>query len=108
MKIFSGRVVSTKMAKTATVAVDRFVMHPIYKKRMKKTEKYQVHDEVGVKVGDHVRFAACAPVSKTKRWQIVVDEKKTPVKATKEAIAKVSVKKEVKKSVKAVKTAKKA
>ncbi|MBP7119286.1 30S ribosomal protein S17 [Candidatus Woesebacteria bacterium] len=105
MKIFSGRVVSTKMAKTATVAVDRFVMHPIYKKRMKRTVKYQVHDEVGVKVGDYVKFAACAPVSRTKRWQIVVDVKKTPVKATKEAIAKVSPKKEVKK---AVKTAKKA
>jgi len=70
MKIFTGRVIATKNIKTATVAVDRFVTHPVYKKRLKRTEKYQVHDELGVAVRDQVEFVACAPVSKMKRWKI--------------------------------------
>jgi len=70
MRVFSGKVVSTKMAKTATVAVERFVTHPVYGKRLRKTKKYHVHDEIGVAVGDEVKFVACRPVSKLKRWKI--------------------------------------
>lgn len=82
MKIFTGKVVSTKMDKTATVAVSRIVAHPVYKKRYKKTKKYHVHDEIGVKVGDKVSFADCKPVSKLKKWKIieVVGKKKKEVK----------------------------
>ncbi|MBI3443534.1 30S ribosomal protein S17 [Candidatus Woesebacteria bacterium] len=71
MKIFTGRVISTKMLKTATVAVERVVVHPLYKKRLKRTKKYHVHDEYGVKVGELVRFVASRPVSKIKRWKIL-------------------------------------
>lgn len=71
MKLISGVVTATKMNKTATVSVTRFVAHPLYRKRMRKTKKYQVHDEVGHKIGDNVNFVACAPISKTKKWKIV-------------------------------------
>lgn len=70
MKIFKGKVVGTKMSKTATVAVERVVVHPLYKKRFRRDTKYQVHDEFGVKVGDTVKFTACKPYSKTKKWKI--------------------------------------
>jgi small subunit ribosomal protein S17 len=78
MKIFIGKVIATKSAKTATVAVERVVIHPLYKKRFKRLTKFQVHDEIGVKVGDRVKFADCRPVSKTKKWKIseVIKEKK--------------------------------
>lgn len=68
MKIFKGKVVSTKMDKTATVAVDRVVSHPVYKKRYKRTKKYHVHAPVEVEVGQKVRFVACKPYSKMKKW----------------------------------------
>lgn len=79
MKIFKGKVISKKMEKTATVAVDRVVVHPVYKKRFRKTKKYHVHDEVGVEVGQEVRFVASKPISRTKRWKIidVVDKKQS-------------------------------
>lgn len=78
MKIFTGRVLATKMAKTATVAVERVVIHPLYKKRTRRDTKYQVHDEIAVKVGDVVKFAASRPYSKTKKWKIIeiVSDKK--------------------------------
>lgn len=87
MKILTGVITSTKMAKTATVSVTRFVAHPIYKKRVKQTKKYQVHDEAGHKVGDIVDFVACAPVSKSKKWKIV-ENVQPVVKETKEVKAK--------------------
>ncbi len=71
MKVFKGKVISTKMQKTATVSVARIVVHPVYKKRYKRTKKYHVHDEFGVKVGDEVKFVASRPHSKLKRWKIV-------------------------------------
>lgn len=77
MKIFIGHVVATKSAKTATVAVERVIIHPLYKKRFRRDTKYLVHDEIGVKVGETVRFVACRPYSKMKKWKIteVVKEK---------------------------------
>ena len=82
MKIFTGKVVGTKMAKTAVVSVERIVIHPLYKKRFKRDRKYQVQDELGVKVNDVVKFAASKPYSKTKKWLIleVVKSKKQEVK----------------------------
>lgn len=68
-----------KQAKTATVAVERVKIHPIYKKRFKRSTKYQVQDEVGVKIGDLVKFADSRPYSKSKKWkmlQVVGDKKK--------------------------------
>lgn len=83
MKVFTGKVISTKMAKTATVAVTRVYVHPIYKKRFRKIRKYQVHDELGTVVGQEVKFTATRPVSKLKKWKIIEivqikqDKKKT-------------------------------
>lgn len=71
MKIFTGRVIHKKMAKTATVEVDRVMMHPVYKKRYKQSQKYHVHDDMGAKIGDEINFVATKPYSKTKKWKIV-------------------------------------
>lgn len=71
MKIFKGKVVSTKNIKTATVAVERVIVHPLYKKRFRRDTKYQVHDDIGVQVGQVVKFTACKPYSKTKKWKII-------------------------------------
>lgn len=71
MKIFTGKIIATKNAKTATVAVERVVVHPLYKKRFRRDTKYQVHDEIGVKFGDMVKFTASRPYSKTKKWKII-------------------------------------
>lgn len=59
------------MDKTATVEVERIVAHPIYKKRLKKTKKYQVHDELGAKEGQEVKFVATKPISKLKKWKVI-------------------------------------
>ena len=84
MKIFTGRVISKKMQKTATIAVERVMSHPVYKKRIKRTKKYQVHDELGCEVGQVVRFVASKPFSKTKKWKVieVVDKEKKRIKRT--------------------------
>lgn len=67
-----GVVVSDKMDKTAVVAVERRVRHPLYGKVMKITKKYKVHDEENVaKVGDRVLIMETRPLSKEKRWRIV-------------------------------------
>ena len=71
MKIFTGKVVSRKMEKTATVEVERVFVHPVYNKRIKKVKKYQVHDDFACEVGSQVKFVACKPISKSKKWRIV-------------------------------------
>lgn len=76
MKIFKGKVIASKTAKTATVAVERVVIHPLYQKRFRRNVKYQVHDELGVKVGDIVKFADSKPYSKIKKWKILEVVKK--------------------------------
>lgn len=71
MKIFVGSVVSVNNSKTASVAVEKIVIHPLYKKRLKRIKRYHVHDELGVNRGDKVRFIETKPISKTKRWKIL-------------------------------------
>jgi small subunit ribosomal protein S17 len=71
MKIFEGKVISTKMQQTVTVNVERVIVHPIYKKRQRKLKKYHVHDTLGVKEGQMVKFVASKPFSKTKRWRVI-------------------------------------
>jgi len=66
-----GVVVSDKMDKTAVVAVDSFVVHPLYGKRMKRTRKFMAHDpENSCRVGDTVRLMETRPLSRHKRWRI--------------------------------------
>jgi small subunit ribosomal protein S17 len=85
MIILSGKVISKKMEKTATVVVERVVIHPLYKKRFRRSKKYHVHDTFGVEVGQTVKFVASKPFSRSKRWKIieVVDGKKQGVKKSK-------------------------
>lgn len=71
MKKLIGQVISKKMTKTATVLVSRSWQHPLYQKRIKKSKKYLVHDEIGVKVGDRVMIKPCRPISKRKRFKII-------------------------------------
>ena len=71
-KYFTGTVVSDKMDKTIVVSVDTFGVHKIYKKRVKKSSKFHVHDENNTaKVGDVVRFMETRPLSKTKFYILV-------------------------------------
>lgn len=65
-----GRVVSTKMQKTATVLVSRRKKHPLYKKTFLQTKKYLADDPLGVKDGDMVSLEKVRPISKRKHWQI--------------------------------------
>jgi len=67
-----GVVVSDKQDKTIVVRVERKVMHPLYKKFIKRSKKYRAHDEGNAyKIGDVVRIEECRPISKTKSWQVV-------------------------------------
>ena len=71
-RVLIGRVTSDKMDKTVTVLVDRRVMHPLYKKFIRRSKKYAAHDEANLcKVGDTVRIAECPPISKRKTWLVV-------------------------------------
>jgi len=67
-----GSVVSNKMQKTITVAVERKVKHPIYGKFVKTTKKFTAHDENNdCNIGDLVRIMETRPLSKNKRWRLV-------------------------------------
>jgi small subunit ribosomal protein S17 len=67
-----GKVVSNKMTKSITVAVDRRVKHPIYGKFVHKTTKFMAHDEKNeAGIGDTVRISETRPLSKLKRWRLV-------------------------------------
>ncbi|MBI1767787.1 MAG: 30S ribosomal protein S17 [Bacteroidetes bacterium] len=67
-----GKVVSNKMQKSITVAMDRKVKHPIYGKFMNKTTKFMAHDEKNeAGIGDTVRIMETRPLSKNKRWRLV-------------------------------------
>ena len=71
-RVFRGTVVSAKMQDTATVAVERYVKHPKYKKYIRRTKKYLVHDEGNTaNVGDRVAIKEHRPISKRKRFRIV-------------------------------------
>jgi small subunit ribosomal protein S17 len=91
-RVLEGTVVSDKMDKTITVLVERKYMHPIYKKYLKRTDKYAAHDENNVaKEGQKVRIIECAPISKRKSWTLVtegMDVSASAPKAEKETKAK--------------------
>jgi len=71
-KFFTGTVVSDKMDKTIVVSVDTFGVHRIYKRRVKKSTKFHVHDENNTaQVGDIVRFMETRPLSKTVHYVLV-------------------------------------
>jgi small subunit ribosomal protein S17 len=71
-KTRTGKVISDKMDKTITVAVEDHVRHPLYNKIVKKTYKLKAHDETNdAKVGDTVKVMETRPLSKDKRWRLV-------------------------------------
>ena len=71
-RVLIGRVTSDKMDKTVTVLVDRRVMHPLYKKFIRRSKKYAAHDEANLcKAGDMVRIEECPPISKRKTWLVI-------------------------------------
>jgi len=71
-RVLSGRIVSDKMDKTVTVLVERRVMHPLYKKFIRRSKRYAAHDEENTcKLGDMVRIEECPPISKRKAWMVI-------------------------------------
>ncbi|MBO5442828.1 MAG: 30S ribosomal protein S17 [Alphaproteobacteria bacterium] len=73
-RILQGVVVSDKQDKTVVVSVERQVMHPVYKKFVKRSKKYAAHDENNqFKIGDIVKIEESRPYSKTKAWTVIVD-----------------------------------
>jgi len=71
-RVLQGQVVSDKMDKTVTVLVERRVMHPLYKKFIRRSKRYHAHDEDNLfKTGDTVQIEECRPISKTKTWRVV-------------------------------------
>ena len=71
-KVLQGLVVSDKMEKTAVVLVERTFQHPLYKRTVKKTKRYKIHDEQNVcNSGDRVRLIECRPISKDKCWRLL-------------------------------------
>ena len=69
-----GVVVSDKMDKTVVVRIERRIMHPMYKKFIRRSKKYLAHDESNThKVGEVVRIRECRPLSARKRWEVVAE-----------------------------------
>ncbi len=72
-RILTGTVTSDANEQTVTVSVERRFKHPVMQKTIRKSKKYRAHDpENTFKVGDTVRIQECAPVSKSKRWEVIV------------------------------------
>jgi small subunit ribosomal protein S17 len=66
-----GLVVSDKPEKTAVVSVETLVQHPMYKKRVRRSKRFMVHDERNeARVGDTVRIVETRPISARKRWRL--------------------------------------
>jgi small subunit ribosomal protein S17 len=74
-RILQGTVVSDKNDKTVVVDVESRFTHPAMKKTVRRTKKYQAHDESNAhKVGDTVFIQECAPISRHKRWTVITEE----------------------------------
>lgn len=71
IRTLQGKVISNKMEKSITVAIERQVKHPIYGKYIKRTTKIHAHDETNqCNEGDFVAISQCRPLSKTKSWTL--------------------------------------
>ncbi len=74
-RVLKGTVVSDKTDKTIVVSVERRYTHPLYKKVVRRSKKYQAHDEANsFKVGDKVSIIEGRPVYKNKRWYVMKDQ----------------------------------
>jgi small subunit ribosomal protein S17 len=73
-RILQGTVVSDKGDKTVIVSVERRVMHPIYKKYIRRSKRYAAHDpDNRFKVGDVVQIVECRPLSRTKHFEVLAE-----------------------------------
>ena len=71
-KVKIGKVVSDKMDKTVVVAVEESIKHPLYKKIVKRTQRFKAHDERNeCTIGDRIEIMETRPLSKDKRWRLV-------------------------------------
>jgi small subunit ribosomal protein S17 len=71
VKVRFGTVVSDKMQKTVVVAIETTKRHRLYKKTLRRTKRYKVHDENNeCRLGDQVRIVETRPLSKEKRWRV--------------------------------------
>jgi small subunit ribosomal protein S17 len=79
VRTLTGRVVSNKMDKTASVSVERLVKHPLYGKYIRRTTKLLAHDENNeCRIGDTVNIAETRPLSKRKAWKVVEIVERAP------------------------------
>jgi small subunit ribosomal protein S17 len=71
-KIYTGTVISNRMDKTVIVAVERLMMHPLYKKTVRRVKKFMAHDEENkCAIGDRVSIIESRPLSRHKRWRVL-------------------------------------
>jgi small subunit ribosomal protein S17 len=71
-RTLTGRVVSDKMDKTVSVAIERLIKHPVYGKYIRRTTKVLAHDAANeCRIGDRVSITECRPMSKNKSWSVV-------------------------------------
>jgi len=71
-RILQGVVVSDAADKTVVVRVERKIMHPLYKKFIRRSKKFMAHDEQNAcKSGDRVSIRECRPISKRKTWEVL-------------------------------------
>lgn len=71
-RTLQGVVTGKSGDKTVVVRVDRLMKHPLYKKTIRRSRRYHVHDETNeVQVGDKVRIGESRPLSKLKRWTVL-------------------------------------
>ena len=84
-----GQVVSNKMQKTVVVEAEWTIIHPKYKKVVRRTTRYMAHDEHGCGIGDRVQLTETRPLSKRKRWRVVsiVERSARPVPVLVEPVA---------------------
>jgi len=108
-RVLEGVVVSDKMEKTVTVLVERRYMHPVYKKYIRKSDKFAAHDESNAfSIGDRVEIEECRPLSKNKRFTVItVPSKEALTKTAEKKQAKVDAKKAEEAAKEAAKTEKK-
>ena len=73
-RILQGVVVSDAADKTIVVRVERRVRHPLYKKIIRRSKRYHVHDPENThSIGDLVRIQECRPISKLKTWEVLAE-----------------------------------
>lgn len=79
VRTLTGRVVSNRMNKTASISVERLVKHPLYGKYIRRTTKLLAHDENNeCRIGDTVNIAESRPLSKRKAWKVVEIVERAP------------------------------